>query len=100
MTKRPPEMVELVTFAQDMDGTLEPDDMGRWVSAEDAVAAIRSLRIKLFRERAKRYQYRYLAMVYVTRGTGIEGDHGQMLRCQRASMRFSAIADAIERGEK
>jgi hypothetical protein len=65
---------------------------GAWTAAQPAEAAIRSLRVKLFRERADLWDMRSLSVLCRT----VDG----MERCIRRSQRFSAIADAIERGEK
>lgn len=99
MSKRPPEMVELVrakvlggsrsTRAGYVFPAFEPVEV---VGADEALAAIRSLRVKLFRERADMWAMRSVSALCCD-GDGMD-------RCIRRSERFSAIANAIERGEK
>lgn len=62
---------------------------GRWVDADEAELRIRSLRVKLFRERAKFHLLGY-------RAESGDAQH----RHVRAYLRFGTIADAIERGER
>lgn len=92
MTKRPPEMVELDRWDLAYCGIREMSPRGEYLDADEALAAVRSLRVKLFRERAD---------LWSMRGTSaLCGTVDDMKRCIRRSQRFHRIADAIERGER
>jgi hypothetical protein len=115
--KRPPEMVPMDRYEPDFGYCYETgeyafmalESAGDWVNADAALAAIRSLRVKLFRERAKLHQaeaaYSHLKSHTPTRNP-IEWLEIQSCwerrtrRHLKANCRFSSIADAIERGER
>lgn len=101
MTKRPPEMVELERYIPNADGPYidQPDE---WVDADKAESAIRSLRVKLFRERAKLHDSRmeYFTARQLTNPESEKGLRRLVFKHAKAGDRFSRIADAIERGER
>lgn len=82
MSKRPPEM-------------FEKDELGqKWATLDEAMEAIRSLRVKLFRERANLWRCR----AYKARALG--WTRHEIERMFKRSARFSRVADAIERGAR
>src|SRR5690606_11520630 len=90
MTKRPPEMVELRPCGIDYD----------YLPREAAEAAIRSLRVKLFRQRARWHHERDRATRTVAEFCESDALFRQAHLEARAANRFMRIADAIERGER
>jgi len=107
MTKRPPEMVELDRFTPVHRyglPSMGESAIGAYVSAEQAESAIRSLRVKLFRERARNHGIKVLRLNEILvdprlarhRAADIKQKNFHM----RAARRFASIADAIERGEQ
>jgi hypothetical protein len=95
VTKRPPEMVELHRHALLNGSGLVEFSNGHWTASGPALAAIRSLRVKLFRERALRYERRGIDPINF-----FLGDRWVMVPYDTAAAEFRRIADAIERGER
>ena len=107
MTKRPPEMVELDRFTPVHRYGLPSMDesaIGAYVSADAAIAAIRSLRVKLFRKEARIHGIKVLRLNEILADPRLArhraADIKQKNFHMRAARRFARTADAIERGER
>jgi hypothetical protein len=87
MTKRPPEMVEI-----------RYNDMAT-KDADLVEDAIRSLRVKLFRERAARFEIDGYGNHHI-RVTRVRDGKVCVVSSWKAQQKFLEIADAIERGER
>src|SRR6187455_2211375 len=103
MSKRPPEMVELVRHdLLSMSGLVQRED-GAWTAAQPAEAAIRSLRVKLFRKEARIHGSKVLRLNEILADPRLArhraADIKQKNFHMRAARRFARTADAIERGE-
>lgn len=108
VTKRPPEMVELERYdpeyySFDESVGMKSARLGEFVDAGFALNAIRSLRVKLFRERAQLHHaagwVKYLMAWRQANDEDRRAYERKALFHDCAKRRFSRIADAIERGE-